>query len=230
MNERPILFSTAMVKAILEGRKTQTRRIVAARNSECTIPWDDLDWENVWLNPPFGLKVQRHPDDNEHATVWRVSPRIQPGDRLYVRETWAPKKDGGIIFKADADWGSPFEWIEESPKYGDRPKWKSPYHMVRSAARIWLEVESVGVERLQEISEQDAWDEGIECDPTGCSEGENGEVLYYFKNYLYNDSKGGYRYVPAIDSYRSLWTSINGPESWEQNPFVWVIKFKRIEV
>lgn len=232
MREVPILFSTPMVQAILNGRKTQTRRIVKPQ------PIDSIEVDgNLFEGNHKGyVKVDGHP-------AWPLQfayefARWKPGDRLWVRETWnqvweckSGKLKGQRFCKGDhfpqnhsysAPWfeyaAGPFTHDEEPPK------WKPSIHMPRAAARIWLEVEEVRVERLQSIGEEDAWNEGIEPDPTGCSETQDGEVVWYFKNY----AKTGYRYIPAIDSYRSLWEAINGPESWNQNPFVWVIKFRKL--
>lgn len=112
------------------------------------------------------------------------------------------------VFKAD---------MVEIPKWKDL-SWKPSIHMPKAAARIWLEVEEVRVERLQDIGHQDAVDEGILREWDG--------TKYWYQDY----TKGAQGMVTVSQlSYKSLWESINGPESWEQNPFVWVIKFKKFE-
>lgn len=198
MRERPILFSAPMVLAILAGTKTQTRRIVKAR---------DLEWMDVHQ----GL---REPDNAERC------PYGQPGgDRLYVRETWAaphaydhlpPRlipQDARIHYAATEDRGGLL--------------WRPSIHMPRWASRITLEVTDVRVERLQDISEKDAQAEGIERteDFFGCPCWR-----------VYGEPDGADVVAPddPIGSYRSLWELINGPGSWEQNPFVWVINFRRV--
>ena len=199
MKERPILFSAPMVRAILDGRKTVTRRIVKAR---------DLEWMDVHQ----GL---REPDNAERC------PYGQPGgDRLYVRETWAaphaydhlpPRlipQDARIHYAATEDRGGLL--------------WRPSIHMPRWASRITLEVTGVLVERLQDISEKDAQAEGIERteDFFGCPCWR-----------VYGEPDGADVVAPddPIGSYRSLWESINGPGSWEANPWVWVVSFRRLD-
>jgi hypothetical protein len=126
--ELPILFSTAMVQAILARRKTMTRREVAKRNSHSTIAWDDIDWSEVYVNKPVGLKVKKKGED----TLWRISPRYQVGDILYVRETWAMNSHGEIAFRADGEEfkdGDGFTWIPN--------KWKPGIHLLKKHSRIW---------------------------------------------------------------------------------------------
>ena len=188
MKERPILFSAPMVRALLAGTKTQTRRIVKAR---------DLEWMDVHQ----GL---REPDNAERC------PHGQPGgDRLYVRETWAaphaydhlpPRlipKDARVHYAATEDRGGLL--------------WRPSIHMPRWASRIILEVTSVRVELLQDISEADALADGIS--DTGA---------------LILDSAGNEQGGP-IAEYAVLWDQINGDGSWESNPWVWVVEFKAIE-
>ena len=190
MKHRPILFSTAMVQAILDGRKTQTRRVVKG-------PVMKLDYVIATTVPcPYG----------------------QPGDVLWVRETWAhtsqlninPEDENyGYVYKAD---GQPWEDYEGW-------KWKPSIHMPREAARMFLRIKAVRVERLQEISEEDALAEGI------------GRINVRLTNYdlAYRDyiHPGVFFRVP-LWSFKSLWESINGPESWQANPWVWVVEFERI--
>jgi hypothetical protein len=169
MKERPIIFQTKMVKAILEGRKTHTRRVVGKGR-----------WHNRFI-------VSDSPVKYEIAST-HDCPYGKAGDLLWVRETWAPlgdypKCNYSFMYKADTE-------LSYS-------KWKLSIHMPKDAARIWLQVEDVRVERLHDITKDDAIAEGIrDGDP-----------------------------MPVIQ-FKNLWQSINGPESWEQNPFVWVIKFK----
>jgi hypothetical protein len=183
--EHPILFSTPMVQAILEGRKTQTRR---------TVKTEMIDGENrPWImtkEGPAPLKC----------------PFGKPGDLLWVRETWA-KADIGFCFKVYNDIDAVF---------APRNCWKPSIHMPKTAARIWLEVEEVRVERLQDISEEDAKAEGVKSRFSDLFQEER------YDDYL--DMEGEYR-SPA-SSFQSLWQKINGPESWDANPWVWVVKFK----
>jgi hypothetical protein len=160
MKERPILFSTPMVSAILEGRKTQTRRIL--KNPEVSMQ-----------NCPYG----------------------KPGDLLWVRETWGieKRKEKRIVFKAR---------MNDYPIQDDR--WRPSIHMPKDAARIWLKLTEVRVERLQDITEKDAIAEGIEDESP------------YFYNPKY--------------SFISLWESINGEGSFYQNPWVWVLTFEVLSI
>jgi len=167
MKERPILFSGPMVRAILEGRKTQTRRIVKPQPLRDRGVMAFNDGEHPQMRCPYG----------------------KPGDRLWVRETWCPDVEP-YTFRYKADGDEPLE------------RWRPSIHIPRWASRITLEVVSVRVERLQNISEDDALAEGITLVERGTS---------------------------PVDQFNKLWESINGPGSWEANPWVWVVEFKRIE-
>jgi hypothetical protein len=187
MKERPILFSGPMIRAILEGRKTQTRRIV---------------------NPqPFTFPKQ-HPGQREIIReIERKGNRYgQPGERLWVRETWR-QFGAQHLYRADFEPGK------------DVCAWKPSIHMPRFACRLLLEITSIRVERLQSISENDAVAEGIEP----LAHLDIKKYGWRFKDYI-----GSSACLP-IASFQTLWQSINGPESWNQNPWVWVIEFKRIE-
>jgi hypothetical protein len=156
-------------------------------------------------------------------TVHRIYPRIQPGDRLWVRETFQPLfADGFEHGDERIDWGtgagyavrymatdSRVEWVDGDDAVTDRCK--PSIHMPRWASRILLEVTEVRVERLQDISEVDAFAEGAECIEVG---GEPGVAL----------SEWSHR-----EGFIELWQSINGPDSWALNPWVWVVSFRRIE-
>lgn len=196
IKERPILFSTPMVQAILEGRKTQTRRIVSKSNSLHNLQWEYFDWNVVHINKPVGLKVKCKGQDE----LWRISPKWQVGDILWVRESWCKTLDvdeftDGYLYKAE---------------YADPSftKWKPSIHMPRAACRIRLEITDIKVERLQEISREDAIAEGM---PHQWQKMKCGEFL--------PDPRGEF-YI--------TWSKINGAESWNQNPWVWVISFERI--
>jgi len=176
MKERPILFSGAMVRALLDGSKTQTRRAVKGA---------PLDWLEMYgFTPEFVA--------NSGNGMCRYG---QPGDRLFVRETWLktnPFSDGGLHTYG-------YRATDEA-EFPDAI-WKPSIHMPRIASRITLEITSVRVERLQDISEADAQAEGVYTDPA----------------------------CPAYDAYQTLWDQINGPDSWAENPWVWVIEFKRVQ-
>lgn len=182
MKHIPILFSTDMVQAIIDGRKTQTRRVM--KNPEVSMQ-----------NCPYG----------------------QPGDVLWVRESFGYTNACELRYKANA----------EQPKY-DKPHtgWKPSIHMPKTACRIWLQVVSVRAERLHDISEDDAIAEGVKLHEKG--------VVYL----NYQDQKWGltqfiYNCRTAKESFSSLWKMINGfrdePYAWLKNPWVWRIEFKRID-
>ena len=210
--ERPILLKDEMVRAILDGRKTQTRRVMKPQ------PEGGLDFTPF---APFGVV-----NGKGNPLICRHG---QPSDRLWVRETWCDvnlQGAPGIAYRADEDirdlMAEPSFHDEDGAfNYGDervKPyhfavwsedlfsgaegRWRPSIHMPRWASRITLEITDVRVERLQDISNEDAVAEGI---GTPCD----------------------MRYA-ALDAFKPLWESINGHDSWEANPWVWVIEFKRI--
>lgn len=223
MADRPILFSAPMVRALLAGTKTQTRRVVKGLEDADT-------WCPVGPEVYHPTVVDRHGDDapgastygagNADGTDWVRCPYGQPGDRLWVRETWqaisGTERARRIIENPRPNFG----WVEYASgphKEGNElpPKWRPSIHMPRWASRITLEVTCVRVERLQDISEADSIAEGIE---------RSGDCNW--RDYLdhpYND------FTSARRSYRSLWDQINGTGSWAANPWVWVVSFRRVD-
>ena len=193
MKERPILFSAPMVRAILSGAKTQTRRVMKVRcHSIC-----ENDDGKLW---PWSEDVELAED------FWHPCPFGQPGDRLWVRETWGalPHMLGGfqresLRYRADG------EYQNEHGAW----RWRPSIHMPRWASRITLEITDVRVERLQDISGMDAKREGVSV-PAHIPE--DGADLDY-----------------ARRGFRRLWEEIHGGGAWEKNPWVWVIKFKKLE-
>ncbi|MFJ5472741.1 ASCH domain-containing protein [Pectobacterium carotovorum] len=218
MKERGIIFNGEMVRATLSGQKTQTRWVVANVSPDnCLV-----------LRKPTKTKngVYTHVLD---APQHDLCPFGKVGDRLYVRETW------GVVSHAFDDDGFMISWIPDRPAtaidempfgkgyysghaiyaadgaftWGDddghedgRSRWKPSIHMPRAASRILLEITDVRVERLNDISEEDARAEGVVL-PECCH-------AYYH-------------------GFSLLWQSIYGEESWQANPWVWAITFKRIE-
>ena len=188
MKERPILFSAPMVRALLAGKKTQTRRIVKAR---------DLEWMDVHQ----GL---REPDNAERC------PYGQPGDRLWVRETFA-RIDGQTRPWIETDYQATYTHGDRlSDTLGIKKRWTPSIHMPRHASRITLEVTGVRVERLQDISAADARAEGCPDKPVDGAEQASIDLL-------------------AKLWYHDLWEQINGLDSWAANPWVWVVEFKRVK-
>lgn len=181
IKERPILFSGEMVRAILEGRKTQTRRVVNPQPDDSGL-WNDDKYPRSIISDLSGWNGTV--DATGESRQFKC-PYGKPGDRLWVRETW--NRFGEIIYyKAD----------EEKP-FSYSTLWKPSIFMPRSASRILLEITDIRVERLHDISADDEKKEGI-YSPIH-------ELLFW-----------------------ALWQKINGPESWDANPWVWVITFKKI--
>lgn len=178
MKERPILFSGEMVRAILEGRKTQTRRVI---RDNLLSRFDDLNLDSYSdRNPSYETEC------GQLVLMTDLCPYGQVGDRLWVRETWAycPYRDC-FFYRAD-------NFSE------DKFKWKPSIHMIRAASRITLEITGVRVELLQDISEKDAIAEGIET-----IEGTN-----VWKNYQIPYPSGWFYPHLPIDSFRTLWDSV----------------------
>ena len=206
MKERPILFSGPMVRAILSGAKTQTRRVVKLTDAGRVR---DVGSRRNW-----------HIGDPDAVLACHYG---QPGDRLWVREAFMPcplenpttcPSRWNIAYASDA------EQVERQAPAGYNPmlynyeRWTPSIHMPRWASRITLEITSVRVERLQAISEADARAEGV----TAVSSG--GVTLF--------TTTGVNCFQTAKDAYAALWESINGPGSWDANPWVWVVEFRRV--
>lgn len=206
MKERPILFRGPMVRALLAGTKTQTRRIAK--------PVRHPDLGNMYA--PGALVLEHEP---QHV-IDRCCPYGRPGDRLWVREThmnwWKldpANPEGPRLFSHVAAFAA--DGYELEP--GER--WIPSIHMLRAASRILLEITGVRVERLQDISDADARAEGIECMA--------GDPECGYRNYL--DQSGKDWTLSPRESFRSLWESINSPASWAKNPWVWVVEFERAQ-
>ena len=184
MKERPILFSAPMVRAILSGAKTQTRRIV----------------KNAHM-----MSV-----DGELVPIAAFCPYGQPGGRLWVRETFAcvcTQEMRYVEYKADRSLAD-FDGYD-NPAGG---RWRPSIHMPRWASRITLEITDVRVERLQDISEADAVAEGARPTLAPLDTVRLGAA------------------GTAKEGFRQIWESINGPGSWDANPWVWAIEFKKLEL
>lgn len=222
---KPILFNTEMVKAILDGRKTTTRRIVKRKgyNDKIHDPINDFAQnfsDNLW---EFGQRWDNRISP-QHAVGVR-SP-FQPGDILYVRETFCPYDVDHIIngvkyaYKAD----STPESEEVRKAYGY--KWKSSRFMPREAARIFLRVTDVRAERLQGITEDGAKAEGIEYT-------KDGPLHWHFDDYI-SKTPVSRNFETYTEAFSALWGStIKKPDlplyGWDANPWVWVIEFERCE-
>ena len=225
MKERPILFSGAMVRAILSGAKTQTRRIAPIQSLDISEHDGGLVTWNVRFTKPIGKSrtIGSYsggfvtPDKAQRIIAAEFCPYGQPGDRLYVRETWQPifEEDAGFCGVRYASGGCPEEDKRAGSYLDGTNRWRPSIHMPRWASRLTLEITGVRVERLQAISEADAIAEGV----TAVSSG--GVTLF--------TTTGVNCFQTAKDAYAALWESINGPGSWDANPWVWVVEFRRIE-
>lgn len=209
-NEKPILFSTGMVQAILEERKTQTRRICKP------IPIYDEDSGHVFIgNVMFDIH-----DKWDIPMYLKDNARWEIGDILWVRETWQKllTEEGGFGYTYKAN-DHPFDRAT---------KWKPSIFMPKEACRIKLLVNNIRVERLQDISEEDVFSEGVQI-PT-----HNGTICWVVSekdsaiNFMPNDQTVWTKELVAKAHYAELWSKINGKGSWNLNPWVWVIEFKKL--
>ena len=231
--ERPILFSGPMVRALLDGSKTQTRRVCkpdANLSAVVEVP-DPMERGQVYNGSHFG---------DEEGEVQFACPYGGRGDRLWVRETWQGPLLQEFEVDADPDWHyashihqyqnpAHCEYAADGgpkPEYTDaddvmRQGWRPSIHMPRWASRITLEITSVRVERLQDISEADAKAEGIFPHIRG--------GWHWLKHDSSNPCDWNqFGYKTAALAFQALWESINGPDSWAANPWVWAIEFRRL--
>lgn len=216
--ERPILFSAPMVRAILEDRKTVTRREVKKQAA--------LDCLAAGFEPAF-LTLPGNAD---------LCPYGKPGDRLWVRETWycdhsevqkgpylqpadmvdldKAREDGDLVYAADG----------LNPYEQDHPTWKPSIHTPRWVSRILLEITDVRVERLQDGEGETAFESRYIAE--GINRIHQGDGDYAF--HPFKSEPGAGSWTDPFDAWRELWVGINGAESWNANPWVWVVEFKRV--
>jgi hypothetical protein len=236
VRERPITFSAPMVRAILEGRKTQTRRVVNPQ----PLGRHTAEEGCVTFDLVNGLSRVRASRGRNEAAAGRLNmhpfhPYGVPGDRLWVRETFyvdhMSVSEGGplpdempdgwdemLYYRADG------ECCQQIPECAcaemGKPKWRPPRWMKKWASRISLEITSVRVERLQDIKAHDVWKEGFEpAMSPGVHINIDGELW-----------PAGERYLREV--FSKSWDTINAKRgySWESTPWVWVIEFKRVEI
>ena len=210
IKERPILFSAPMVRAILEDRKTVMRRAVKGfqiPTEDTAIPIGDRQrWSAIGQRDPcYGFCAFRSTEAEcaKELEVYAPCPYGKPGERLWVRETWARIR---VAQAPDQEWVV-YRECDNRTDYGG--PWKPGIHMFRRDSRILLEITDVRVERLQDISRADIRAEGLQCPP----------------ELARDDVSPNYRdWYPA--AWRQLWESTGG--NWEANPWVWVVEFKRV--
>lgn len=226
IREKGLIFNSEMVRAILDGRKTQTRRPIKWKQTRFTEIGEREDGSK-W---PWS-------EDAEHACdFWHPCPFGAVGDRIWVREAyrfpaslddvsptgvgemavatgyrkpWAP-----TFYEFTGTFSDGWKGFETTPKVSDAGKLRPSIHMPRWASRILLEITDVRVERLNAISQEDAQAEGMEL--TGWRP-------------TYSDPDSGGEVMTPYDNFAELWSSIYGDESWKANSWVWVISFKRVE-
>ena len=213
MKERPIIFSEAMIKAILDGRKTQTRRILKVQPTN-----ENGLWKFAW---GAGCNTKSMLVVDGHATA-SACPYGKVGDHLWVRENFGTKikNIGGtphesLVYKAD----NPNEINFYDCNGGEYPvKWKPSIHMPRHASRILLEITSIRLETLRSISREDAMQEGLLQLPAT-------------RRYVINqgDQYFGLADRNPITVFSWLWDSIHGEKSWETDAWVWVVEFRVIQ-
>jgi hypothetical protein len=202
VRERPILFSAPMVRAILDGRKTQTRRVAK-------VP-------PQWSVPParfYGGTFNRYGCDQSESIK---CPYGVPGDRLYVKEAWGYFGGDEYLYqrnKSSVGYRADHNGIDQIP--GDR--WRPSIFMPRWASRLTLEITAVRVEQLNQINANDAKAEGVVFDPDKTS------IPCAARAYPELNDAG------HIGVYRNLWDSINGKKHpWASNPYVWCLEFRRV--
>lgn len=209
MTERPILYQGAMVRAILNGSKTQTRRVAKLTDAGHV---KEVGGHRRW-----------HPADPEAKLA---CPYGQPGDRLWVRESFRLARGYDKLSPVDlisligsGEIGIHFECNGHTPVTAG--KIRPSIHMPRSFSRILLEIVSVRVERLRDISAYDCWAEGIPgMPPAGVYIERVDEWARWSDSVMRDHPKA---------AYSDLWNSINGPGSWDANPWVWVVQFKLVQ-
>ena len=213
IKEHPILFSAPMVRAILEGRKTVTRRVCKPQ--------------------PSAKAHTTCASGNPMGAWWETGKDIircpygKPGDRLWVRETFIDLRGTGVEHRPDPDGPiqryayaadcRPGSHSDEARKdFG--LKYKPSIHMPRAACRILLEITDVRVERLQDISEDQAQAEGVRLMRDGSD------------TWVSREGPGNLvtPWPTAKEAFSDLWNSINGPHAWAANPWVWAVSFKRV--
>ncbi|HHZ9834191.1 TPA: hypothetical protein ACWON6_004488 [Klebsiella pneumoniae] len=194
ISERGMIFNAEMVRALLDGRKTQTRRII----KDCTVGRDPIS-KFIKIGKKF---IGCYPEDVPEL-IRECCPYGVPGDRIWVRETWAEAGASAPDLKLyRANYPEHVPSIYENVPPAEEIRWTPSIHMPRTASRILLEITGVRVERLRSMSQDDARAEGVIA-ASGPME--------------------------AGLAFRELWDSIYGEESWKANPWVWVIEFKRVE-
>lgn len=229
MKERGMIFNGEMVRAILDGRKTQTRREIKL-NLDIACLATTYDWAtSLAANHHQGLTEEQiqqkaeslrgviHPvilDNGQMVSI--ICPHGKPGDRIWVRETWAEAGASAPDLKLyRANYPEHVPSIYENVPPAEEIRWTPSIHMPHTASRILLEITDVRVERLNSIHDVDAMREGMQ-NLTTCSHADFG-------------IPGVVNAQHPVRAFQLLWESIYGADNWKANPWVWVIEFKRVE-
>jgi hypothetical protein len=237
MRERGIIFNAEMVRAVLEGRKTQTRRIMKVQPVPSKTRESDF-WFScnktrsmVHVSDFIPGNCANLPDAHEYFSM--CCPFGAVGDRLWVRETFRVHSRATDVATLVYRASERQSWTQQTHRVPvvncNKPvspeNWTPSIHMPRWASRITLEITGVRVERLQDISESDAVAEGIEPLP------HDPDLPKMYHEYFPVGIKNGLRCtMSASNSFRGLWESLSGKGRWQANPWVWVIEFKRVEM
>ena len=221
---RPILFSSAMIRALLDGRKTQTRRVVK--------PQPVVASDGCWSWSPHRAQGLHHGQGGSVRDMLQCLPPYcpygVPGDVLWARESWtrvpasAYRMSEGVqqtIDPSDPDMAA----IYAAGWERSIPKWRPSIHMPRWASRLMLEITDIRVERLQDISEEDAQAEGV--GEYACPGPHRGPGATYFTADPTAGEDMPISRTTPIAAYKALWEHINGCGSWDANPWVWVLTF-----
>ncbi len=225
--ELPILMSGPMVRAILDKRKTQTRRVVRPQFQEEHTDWPTDPWEyhdpglrGTWTTEPRYTTAHDFWVEGDEDDRWRRCPYGQPGDLLYVRETWRsartydclPPRDVVPCVGYEVEGFVQYEADAPDDHFDSGGRWRRSFHMPNPFARLWLRVTDVRVERVQRITSGDAIREGISPDDPILSKPKS----------LAN----------TIGDFRDLWDSLNAKRGydWATNPWVWVVEFEPVPI
>ena len=226
---KPILFNTQMVQAILDGRKTTTRRIVKGNINDLDLIGTGSSKCNDTFDTTLFGKLDKEKFWNSDVKE-RVKAPYMPGDILYVRETWGISNPLGdfernnrtaeYIYKAGYAKGERISITREDEK--NLGVWKPSIHMPKVAARILLKVTSVRVERLQDITIDGCLDEGVS------------KKIRTQMGYAVEESEESFNLIQAKDTFRKIWSSTLKKDQcekygWIANPYVWVIEFERCD-
>ena len=190
---KPIIFSTPMVRAILDDRKTKTRRLVKEDKRGQWVAVNNARNHEYGASVPCYLHREVSVDDKSRNIMY---PKYDVGDILWVRETWSKDENGEYVYRAN------YGTTEDDSFPPSMFKWRPSIHMPREAARIFLRVTNVRVERVQDITAHDAIREGMES-----------EIPF-----------------DTVDEFKELWNNLNAKRGygWESNPWVWVVAFEKI--